>query len=308
MEVTIKHWVKRTGLWFGPLGDSTNWFAKICIICFFMTNAAQFVSLIINRNDPAHLFRCFSVLSFCGMGFIKLTSLQLSRKSWRFLYNKMYIMENEQLNNDDTTVNYESEDEENRTFSPHILLYTKQFVTTSSWLAKMYSFTAVVYILSPFIEYAIYSANGVVDGFRVHVLPIWSPLDNVSIIGYVFTLIIEIIASIYCVAIHITFDTFATGTMIIICGQFSSLREYSKQICGSGKRCDLNLKRDARAHYRIKKCNFIHVTLLRVLYLLGMAHLRHPGGVLAAKYAVKLRFYAQACLTVVDSLPGLLMF
>ncbi|XP_022123189.2 odorant receptor Or1 [Pieris rapae] len=264
MEVSIKNWVKKTGLWFGPLGDSTNWFAKICIICFFITNAAQFVSLIISRNDPEHLFRCFSVLSFCGMGFIKLTSLQLRRQSWRYLYNKTYILENEQLNNDDTTVNYESDDEENRTFPQHILLYTKQFVTTSSWLAKMYSFTAVVYILSPFIEYAIYSANGDVT-FRVHVLPIWSPLDNVSIIGYVFTLIVEIIASIYCVAIHITFDTFATGTMIIICGQFTSLREYSKYVCGSGKQCDLNLKRDARAHYRIKKCHFIHVTLLSMV-------------------------------------------
>ncbi|XP_047509224.1 odorant receptor Or1-like [Pieris napi] len=265
MEVTIKHLVKKMGLWFGPLRDSTNLFAKICIICFFITNVAQFVSLIRSRNDPEHLFACFSVLSFCGMGFIKLTSLQLRRKSWRFLYKNTYNIENEQLNNDDKTVNYESEDEENRTFSPHILLYTKQFATTSSWLTKMYSFTAVVYILSPFIGYAMYNANGNVDDFRVHILPIWSPLDKLSIIGYVFTLIVELIASIYCVAIHITFDTIATGTMIIICGQFSSLHEYSQQICGSGKRSDLNVKRDARAHYRIKKCNFIHVTLLSMV-------------------------------------------
>lgn len=253
-----------TGLWFGPLADGTNWFAKICIILFFVTNMAQFISLVKNWSDPEQLFGCFSVLAFCGMGFVKLTSLQFRKLSWRFLYEKTYLLENEQLNNDDPSVNYESDSEEKSQFSPHILIYTKKFVSTTSRLSKMYSFTLVVYILSPFIEYAVYRAQGRVDyKFTGHILPIWSPMDDVSIFGYVFTMVIEIIASIYCVAIHITFDIFATGAMIIICGQFSLLHEYSKRIGGSGKVYNLDLRRDARARYRIKKCHFIHATLLR---------------------------------------------
>ncbi|CAK1540453.1 unnamed protein product [Leptosia nina] len=264
-EVTITKWIYKAGLWLGPRGGSINWFAKICVLCFFITNVAQFIALIKDRHDLEKLFGCFSILSFCVMGFMKFLSLHTRRDCWRFLHAKAFSLEDGQLNEDDVTVNYESDDDDINSLYPHISLYTKRLLSTTDLLSKMYAFTLVVYILSPFVEYAIFRIRGEVDVFKVHVLPIWSPLDNVSVFGYLFTLVVEITASVYCVAIHIAFDSFSTGTMIFVCGQFSLLREYSTRIGGSGNRFDLDIKRDARAHYRLQKCHFIHVTLLSMV-------------------------------------------
>ncbi|XP_045495240.1 uncharacterized protein LOC123693995 isoform X1 [Colias croceus] len=264
MEITIIKWIQKIGLWLGPTGNEIHWLTKICISCFFLANVAQMIALFLAKNDPEKLFGCFSVLSFCGMGFIKLYSMQFKRDDWNFLLKQAFILENDELNNDDTTgVDYDTDDEDNDKFSGHILVYSRKFLSTKSLLSQMYSFTGIVYISTPFIEYGIYKIKGEVVDW-LHVLPVWSPLD-VSAFGYAATIIAEIIASVYCVSVHIVFDSFATGTMIFVCGQFSLLHAYSQRIGGSGKQFNLCQERDARAHYRIKKCHFIHVTLLRMV-------------------------------------------
>ncbi|XP_050674051.1 odorant receptor 85c-like [Leptidea sinapis] len=60
------------------------------------------------------------------------------------------------------------------------------------------------------------------------------------------------------------FEIFA-GSMILICGQFSLLRDYCLRIGGRGNMLSHSNRRDSRAHYRIKLCHKYHVIILRMV-------------------------------------------
>ncbi|VVC89943.1 unnamed protein product [Leptidea sinapis] len=221
----------------------------------------QFIALIIARNNPEQLFACLSVLSFCGIGFAKLCSLHFRREDWNMLLNEARDLENDQLTFESDDIDYDSDDDEENIIIENISTYTSKFHSTIALLSKLYLVTCVVYIASPFVEYAIYKSQN--EDFPLpHILPMWAPFDE-YFCGYLVMVFIEFIASVYCVVIHIIFDCFSAGSMILICGQFSLLRDYCLRIGGRGNMLSHSNRRDSRAHYRIKLCHKYHVIILR---------------------------------------------
>ncbi|XP_050346608.1 odorant receptor 94b-like [Nymphalis io] len=262
-EIVEQH-IRGAGLWHGPDSYAVHRIAKLFIFCFLCTNLSQIIALFLAKGDPKALFAGISVLSFCMMGFLKLWSLFSNEKRWCFIINQALTLENEQLHNyspDD----YESDDEEKHSFTKHIDSYTRNIYSISCNLTRIYSFTAVVYIFSPFLEYAIYIYTEQNVNSMPHILPEWSPLESYTV-GYFVTILAEGVAALYCVKVHIAFDLTAVGLMIFIRGQFSCLHKYSELIGGRGMSCYLQDKRDKRAYYRIFKCHHINVLLINIIH------------------------------------------
>ncbi|XP_026494206.1 putative odorant receptor 92a [Vanessa tameamea] len=256
--------IRDAGLWHDRDAYGIHPIAKISIVCFLSTNLTQIVALLLAKDDPKALFAGISILSFCMMGFLKLWSLLSNEKRWRSIINQALSLENEQLNNY-SPCDYESDDEEKHSFTKHIDSYTRDIFLISCNLTRIYSFTAVVYIVSPFLEYAIYMKTGQDISSMPHILPEWSPLDSYTV-GYIVTILVEVVAALYCVKVHIAFDLTAVGLMIFIRGQFSCLHKYSELIGGQGKSSNLEEKRDKRAYYRIIKCHSINVLLINTVH------------------------------------------
>nr|AJF23799.1 olfactory receptor OR32 [Planotortrix octo] len=271
---TIQRLVWNTGLWSNQsLG--LHWLAKLAIVCFFSTNFTQFAAMIIERDDSERVFECFSVLSFCGMGALKLVNLYFNRERWLFMLSQVTLLENKQLDDasDKQSVEYDSDDEE-ECLSPHIERYTRKHTVTSNLLLMLYSATAVIFIVTPFVEYALQKNPKAYP----HILPGWAPLDAVGFLGYFVSVLFEVVGSIYCVFVHVAFDCTSVGIMIFICGQFSMLRYSTENIGGRGQDCRLSAARDARARLRIAKTHGTHIILCNVINELG-ASLRNILGV-----------------------------
>lgn len=166
-----------------------------------------------------------------------------------------YLKKNESQNGKES-------EEENSFMTDHIHLYTKHFHSVSTNLSRIYNFTAIIYMVSPFIEYGIQICSGNNDHKYPHILQGWAPLDF-NIFGYFFTILTEAVAAIYCVIIHKTFDLTVIGLMIFIRGQFALLHNLSTRIGGRGNNLLLSKRRDQLAHGRIKECHKIHLALLR---------------------------------------------
>ncbi|XP_072938565.1 odorant receptor 82a-like [Epargyreus clarus] len=261
----IGRWMN-IGIWMDTNNYGIHCLVNISIFCFVITNILQVIALIQARDDQKKLIECFSVLSFCGMGLYKLMSLKGGEQRWRSLLASASNLELQQLIREDpTNADYESDGEEDTTFENHVGKYTQKFISTSNVLWRIYAFTGVVYVLSPFLEYALMKFQGADILEYPHILPGWTPLDELSFIGYVITVLAEGIASIYVVGVHVAFDLSVIGMMIFIQGQFFLLQNYGERIGGRGKQCVLSRKKDVRAHYRISKCHFIHVSLMKSL-------------------------------------------
>lgn len=218
------------------------------------------------KNDPEKLFECFSVLSFCGMGVFKLTILRNKYNHWYFVLDEISVLENEQLIPQD--INREDYDSDNDTnensVSSYINGYTEKFKKTSTMLVKIYSSTAIIFILSPFVEYIVTKIQAEDDSFEYpHILPGWRPMDHISFGGYLIIVLCEVVSAIYCVSVHVAFDLTSVGLMIFTCAQFSLLHYSSEGIGGKGRRCNITKERDTRAHFRIVKCHRIHVKLIK---------------------------------------------
>ncbi|CAH2245023.1 jg17420 [Pararge aegeria aegeria] len=167
------------------------------ILAFFLTLITQALALFMTRGDSKELLSCFSVLSFCFMGFLKLISLVTGHTRWRLLISLAISLEQEQMNERDYKYDYESDGEEDDSFSEHIRSYTKKFSTISIYLSRVYCFTAVVFMASPFIEYGLHLYQGTYVERYPHILPSWNPLDF-STTGYVVTILAEILSAVYC--------------------------------------------------------------------------------------------------------------
>lgn len=254
--------IENAGITYKDHSPKMHWLAILSSVCFAVTCILQIIALINAKDDIDRLFECFSVISFCGMGILKLISLYHNYKHWNLILNIVTMLERDQYSEESSALNYESDEDENTSiFTPHIVSYTKKFKTISTLLVRMYGSTAVVYIISPFAEHALLR-NTVESNGWPHILPGWTPLDGFSFYGYIFTIVIETVAAVYCVCIHVAFDLAAVGIMIFICGQFCLLRDYSKNIGGKGKALLLSKWRDERAHRRIVRSHKIHMLLV----------------------------------------------
>ncbi|KPJ12040.1 hypothetical protein RR48_06410 [Papilio machaon] len=242
-----------------------HWLANVAGAIFFAIISMQVVELILAKDDPKHLFECFSVLSFCSMGIIKLVSLRFDGKKWRNLLNEAAQLEIEELKEErnPSSAEYESDDENDFAITKYTRRYNKSFNFTFTMLSRIYRFTAVIYIASPFIQYTLWQMKGQKTVEYPHILPVWAPLDKMSIFWYILSVVLETVAAVYCVCVHIAFDLTIVGLMIFIHGQFSLLHAKSEQIAGSGKECTLCRERDERAHTRIKNCHCFHIMLIK---------------------------------------------
>ncbi|KAL0831156.1 hypothetical protein ABMA28_002025 [Loxostege sticticalis] len=255
--------IQNAGLNYRDENLKVHWLAIASIICFIITYGLQVVALVNAKDDIDRLFECLSVMSFCGMGILKLLSLYRNHKHWKMLLNKITELEKEQVTNEGTSnEEYESDNEDDTTYFPdYIATYTKQFQTLSDILSRIYGSTAIIYILSPYAEFALLKFTGSDVSSYPHILPGWTPFDS-SFFGYLATIAIELVSAIYCVCVHVAFDLTSIGIMIFICGQFSLISDYSKNIGGKGAMCFLSKRRDDRAHGRIIRCHKIHVQLI----------------------------------------------
>ncbi|XP_063822434.1 odorant receptor 94b-like [Ostrinia nubilalis] len=267
----ITHRIENIGLTFCVSdGIKIHWLAIFAIISFVLTQGLQIIGLFNAKDDIDKVFECFSVMSFCGMGILKLLSLCRNHKQWKMLLDNIKQLENTQCQNETSNVEYESDDENDTfTFPSYIESYTKKFQIVSTVLSRMYGFTAIIYILSPFAEFALLILTGNEDYEKPHVLPGWAPFDSWSFIGYLTNVAVETISATYCVLVHITFDLTSIGVMIFICGQFSLIRDYSSHTGGSGASCNLSKRREDRAHHRIIICHKTHCLLMNTCDELG---------------------------------------
>lgn len=249
------------GLWFGTKGDKVQILEKFAIFSFLSIYVLQLIALIIAKDDPERMFECFSVISFCGMGILKMFSLHQKHKHWLRLLDRASLLENHQRAcKAISTVNL-SDDKEH--VSSCVETYTEKFKRTSIILVRIYSFTAVIFIFSPFIEYGLLCFFGNRPEGYPHILPGWYPLDRKHVVCYVVMVFIEVVAAVYCVYMHVAFDSTAIGVMMFVCGQFSLLKSQCSMIGGRGNMYNLTRQRDARAHLRIIKCHRTHVLLVK---------------------------------------------
>ncbi|XP_013142610.1 PREDICTED: odorant receptor 94b-like [Papilio polytes] len=255
-----------------PITGGIHWLANVAGAIFFAATSMQVVELILAKDDPKRLFECFSVLSFCGMGIIKLISLRRNEKSWRYLLNESAQLEIEELKEErnPSPLEYDSDNENNIIVSKYAKRYSKSFKFTFTLLPRIYSFTAIIFIVSPFIQYALWQLKGQKTVDYPHILPVWVPFAERSIFWYILSVTLETIAAIYCVCVHIAFDLTIVGLMIFIHGQFSLLHAKSEQIASSGKECTLSSARDVRAHMRIKNCHRFHIALIQIVKQLNL--------------------------------------
>ncbi|XP_049868137.1 odorant receptor 83a-like [Pectinophora gossypiella] len=245
---TLNKVIRMTGLWETP-NRTFYWMAQVAKICFVTTILTQAIALFMAREDSKMLFHCFSVLTFCGMGFLKMQTLRANRQRWQLLLLRLDNLEDEELN---------IEDKDSRNcFASSIQMYTKRFHTIYTLIYRVYNATLVIFVTSPFIETGYWYINNLeLDGYP-HVLPGWSPWDHLSIYLYLITIFAEIISAIYCVVVHIAFDLTTLGLMIFMSGQFKMLRCFSEGIGGDSAEITYRFSHelDARAHFRIVNCH-----------------------------------------------------
>lgn len=238
----------------------------LAMFCFFSSYVFQTIALFQFKDNIEHLFEVFSVITFCGMGILKLYSLSHNSELWLSLLQTMKVLEEDQLKRDEqlSTAEYESDGEtDNSQVADLVAAYTKKFKQAASILYNIYCATVVIFVLSPFIEYAFRVFKGKTPERYPHILPGWNPFDSAHIICYIGLVVCETVAATYCVCIHIAFDVTVIGVMIFVCGQFSSLVYQSERIGGRGKMCCLSRRRDIRAHARIINCHRVHIQLVR---------------------------------------------
>lgn len=218
-------------------------------------------------EDLDRFFESFSVLTFCGIGILKLLSLRKNHQNWRKLLNKISMLENIQLSKDLIShAEYESDSEEENNFSASIKLYTNKYTNTGAILTTIYSFTAAIYIMSPYVEHFLCKMHGLDCPGYPHIFPVSAPLADLNIFGYIVSILCEFVGAVYCVTVHVAFDLTAIGIMTFICGQFSSLRDFSSRIGGKGKQCKFSRNRDDRAHYRIVRCHQMNCLLVKLVF------------------------------------------
>lgn len=262
---TLRTYIYNVGLWQGPKAKEAYW-ALVARFNFLINVAMQIITLFLVMDDVAKLFECFSIFTFCCMAVLKLNSLHKCSKKWLAVFNQAQKLETYISCNHNPNVEYESEDElegRDNLGGENIESYHSKFRSTLRFINTLYIFTLLIFLLAPFIEYEYWIINYVeIEGYP-HVLPGWAPLDNLGLVGYVVTIVFEIIAAVYCLMIHLAFDVTCVGLMIFLSGQFALLRERSAKIGGKGKNYQLTMARDSRAHYRIIQCHRSHVILIK---------------------------------------------
>lgn len=262
---TLRTYVDNAGLWQGPKAKGT-YSAYVAGFILIIYVATLVVTLFLVMDDVAKLFECFSILTFCCMAVFKLHSLGKCSKEWLAVLKQSQELEDYTSCNHHVNVEYESEEElvaRDNLVERNIKSYQSQFRSTLKFINRIYNFTLLIFLLTPFVEYAYRIIIYVeIEGYP-HILPGWAPLDRLGLVVYVVTIVFEIIASVYCVVIHLAFDVTSVGLMIFLSGQFALLRERSAKIGGGGKDYQLTLERDSRAHYRIIQCHRSHIILIK---------------------------------------------
>nr|WPO56464.1 odorant receptor [Leucinodes orbonalis] len=250
-----------------------NYLALTCSFCFMITSVFQIIEIVMARDDIDRFFECFSVILFCGMGILKLLSLYYCSNNWCQLFK--YINELEYEHNNDTL---DSVRAEKRVFSartelhtklPHILKYTEKFRSMSTILSRIYYITLVIYIMTPFVEYAFlkFTSEGMVR--LPHILASWAALDSFNFVGYLVTISFELVSTVYCVSSYVSFDLTSIGIMIFICQEFAYIRELSEAIGSTDTNLTLSKTVDQNAHDSIVKCHKIHNVLIKMTYILN---------------------------------------
>lgn len=243
-----------------------HWAANVSTFCFLTSCVLIAIGFVVVKDDPDRFFEWCSILAFCGMGIPKLLSLRLSHQSWRKLFVNMSLLENIQMNKDSIShAEYQSDSEEEDNHSVSVNIYTNKYRNTRTILTTIYNCATVFLMLTPYVEHFLCKIRGLECLGYPHILPVWAPLDDLGIFGYIVTILFEFVASVYCVTLHVVFDLTAIGVMIFLCGHFSMLRDFSSRIGGKGKSCNLSKKRDERAHYRIVRCHQIHCLLVKLV-------------------------------------------
>ncbi|CAH2991352.1 unnamed protein product [Chilo suppressalis] len=236
----------------------TYWLNGVTMICCHVTFVLQCVAVIDARDDPERLMQCFCDASFGGMCVLK-EFLRKHRHCWISLLSKISHLEEEELEFETKSIN-QDEDAHNIVFSGHIKEINKKVKKLNNILSRLFSVTAIGYMLTPFIEYGIRKLIGAETAGLPHITQYWSPLKT-NLLGYILAITLEILFVINNYAVHTTFDFSVFGIMIFISGQFRLLHDYSEGDCGSTL-C-ISETREDLAHAKIKKCHEIHVKLIR---------------------------------------------
>jgi hypothetical protein len=260
----VRKWHYYAGFKIEDNSTRVHWMAKIAIVCYFFTYFFQIIEIGLIKDDPEEVFEGFSVLSFSGMGILKLIFIKKNYRRWWSLLTVMADIEEKELGFKPPLEEYESDEDNTGTamkFMKNIKSYSKNYQTVSSVIKKIYATTAIIFIFSPFIEYALMRLIKTELINWPHILCNWYVLGELGVTVYVLTIVIEIISAVFCVYVHMLFDITSIAVCIFLCGQFNLLRTYSKNIGGKGKHLSLSERRDNRAHYRIMRCHKIHLVL-----------------------------------------------
>lgn len=257
----IRAKINNAGIGIEKVDRKFYWSVKVVTICYIGNFLAQVIATYQAKNDAERFFECFGVLTFCGMGILKLWSLRDCCGRWFQLLANSEALQHEQ-EDDQSEVEYETDDEHtDDNFTRHITSYSHECKSVVTGITGLYITTLIIFTLSCFVEY-VYWKIMMVESPYPHILPSWSPLERLGFVGYLLTLISEIISATYCVIVHIAFDTTIVSLMIIVTGQFSLLWDYCERIAGKGADCIYSMRRDIRAHHRIVKCHRLHLKLI----------------------------------------------
>nr|QMS80339.1 odorant receptor [Histia rhodope] len=239
--------------------------ANFATICFILTIGAQVINLVLERNDSEKMMEAFSVFSVCLMGLLKYISLRRNSTAWQYLLSRVSQIENEKMNeNNDNLLDYETDDDNKETVPSvkHVYTYNDKAKFISTVLTRFYTLTVFMFVSTPIFEYFWKTYKNHEPMKLPHILPGWTPQDDFHFCAYFITVACEAIAAVYCVRIHVTFDVTFVTLMIFSCGQFNYLWVKSERIGGSGNNCQLSIKRDKRANFRIMQCHKSHIMLV----------------------------------------------
>ncbi|XP_059047385.1 odorant receptor 22c-like [Achroia grisella] len=248
--------IRRTGLQSSSTNNNVHYLANLATICFVTTFILQLIELYFAKENIKRLFECFSVLSFCGMGLLKLMSLRCKYRHWQYIFNQVQMLENKQISR-----NIIGDNEFDLIY--YIRSYTTKYSTMSTILIRLYGSTLIIHILSPIVEYIYIKVKGC-ESVYPHILPGWAPFDG-NIFGYIATVAIEIASSIYCVCVHVAFDLSSVGLMIFLCGQYRLIRDYSENIGKNGNDCCITKENDENALLSIRYCHQTHNILINII-------------------------------------------
>ncbi|KAI5638876.1 7tm odorant receptor domain-containing protein [Phthorimaea operculella] len=252
---SIEGTFRRFGLGAKP-NQGCFWLSQIARGCFVALIITQIVAVFMSTGNTEKFFECFSTLTFCSMGALKEKSLRSKHKQWSHLLTQLDNLELKQLSHERSGEDYESDGEDtDYCIKTYINTYTEKFRSLSARVFRVYSFTCIIFVFSPFIELLYWRIVSGVTVSKPHVLPAWTPLDTLGWWGYYITMTAELISAVYTVLVHISFDLTVFGLMIFLSGQFLLLRKLTEGIAGRGRGYKLTSERDARAHYRIKRCH-----------------------------------------------------